>query len=521
MKRLSKLIISITLTIALLSQATIAHAFWSPVITERVQSITQNIQKARMLNGDGDLTSVVDQITNQVKYEKANNQATAVVGTAAAIMGILITHLIIDSVYPDVLDDIFMIFNVIPSSGFSIASNCLRNDIWSLQLLNNAVKEEMLKSFFMLNSEYGWPLYNDYLWIRNHISALKRYPKKQGYDEMPEDLLNVINLIDLKDIDIKNRKMVNYFFPENTVNYYGTGEKQCPLSDIGRVVDNITTAANNLIEVGSADSAEWGNIWEMAKARAKKRAADWIQANKITLTIGGTAGKANSKSLFPFSSFKIYDWNNQATEFAKNKQNMEIGWDQASDHWKGTFANGIIWDEKDTAYATGFAESFEGFNTCRVVITTTYGDDKESVEVRECTEEDKVKSKKAKSTEIVVSPDGGAIKTEYFRSTTWGGSYRDILEQSEGLDRLVEAKILELRQREDMYDFQNAFTGPTDDVILQLDKDLTFIEGQIERAYEGAGYEAGMTLPTLCKGLKHIQDNHCANKAPSNPSSCQ
>jgi hypothetical protein len=354
---LKRTIIGVILIVGLTVQATNAYAIYSPTISKRVSIIRQNVLSAREQNGVGSLRSARESLIAQDNAARAEGRATGLPAKASIALGKTLGLMFWETIQAP-FDPVFMIFNVIQSTGDAI-SVCLRNDIWMLQDLRDAVSQEMIKSYLMGDQIHGDLLMDDYDYLTEHINILKKYgnhPQKviPGKGISSQYLFGVSTSItpysfqfpveevpgpdeatckancpvscakatscDEKD-ECKN-SCDEFGFTADTTSQcknlcedacdvaeacikdcedYCEGSATlkwggCPQGEFFPAFNEVLEATRNLKTIGSFKAADWGSLWEMARARARRRADEWIKANQITLTIGGPIG-GNPQSL--------------------------------------------------------------------------------------------------------------------------------------------------------------------------------------------------------------------------------
>lgn len=171
MRIIKRTIIGVTLCLGLIVQTANVHAIYSPTISKRVSVIKQHINTARQHNGTGTITAAIESVKAQDDKRAKEGKARALPAEAALVIPKILGYMFVDLIKAP-LDPIYMIFNIIPSTG-AVVSTCLRNDIWILEDLRDVVAQEMIKAYLMMDSNNGDLLSNDYDYLRNHIKILK------------------------------------------------------------------------------------------------------------------------------------------------------------------------------------------------------------------------------------------------------------------------------------------------------------------------------------------------------------
>ncbi len=280
------------------------NAFYSPKISEGASAIKTNLRSAREQNGTGSVEDAVQNMIEQNKLAADRNEAQGLPPGVSVAQSLILKDVIADKILKP-LDDLFLIFNLIPSEQ-TVASKCLRDDIWGLQNLRDAVVQEMIKSYLMYDRYHGDLLKQDYKWLIAHINFLKKYGSKPGE---PIKFLDKI----ANEYPTSNEYL---FKSKSNVNYYSITitEGGCPQGEFMPAFEEVWESIQNVGVIARGSSVDWGSIWEMAEARARRRAAEWIKANQITLTIGGEEG-GNPQSLVKGGGLDRFkgQWNTQLT----------------------------------------------------------------------------------------------------------------------------------------------------------------------------------------------------------------
>jgi hypothetical protein len=170
MQIIRRSIIGLLILTGLILRMEAVYAIYSPAISKRVSVIKQDVMSARQQNGVGTIMSMVAKIKDQDKKAREEGRATGVPLDARRSFG-----LIMAGVLKDIGDSIFMPFNLLPSSGFKPITNCLRNDIWEMENLKEAVFREMVKAYLILDQYHGKRLEDHYKYLDAEIARLKKY----------------------------------------------------------------------------------------------------------------------------------------------------------------------------------------------------------------------------------------------------------------------------------------------------------------------------------------------------------
>ena len=170
MQIIRKSIIGGMILIGTLIWANPMHALYSPIISKRVGLIKQNVMEARQENGTGSMMSMIAKMKENDNAARAKNTATGMPEDARRVLGFIARGIL-----KDAGDSIFMTFNILPSSGFKPISSCLRDDIWEMENLKDAVFEEMVKAYLITDQYHGEKLEKDYNYLDAEITRLKKY----------------------------------------------------------------------------------------------------------------------------------------------------------------------------------------------------------------------------------------------------------------------------------------------------------------------------------------------------------
>jgi hypothetical protein len=353
---IKRTIIGVILVAGLIIQADGAYAIYSPAISRRVSIIKQDVLSARRQNGVGSLLSARESLIKQDEIARAQGKTTSWPAKASMALGKTMWNMFWETI-KDPSEPFFMIFNTIHSTGEYI-SVCLRDDIWILQDLRDIVSQEMVKSYLMGDELHGDALMNDYNYLTENIGVLKQYgghPRKMipgadmtsgeylfGYASNINSYSFVFPAEETQTVDAEkcgedcqSKCEKNYYCDDRDKMKSGCGKSGgidvskcenkvdetcdaftvcldkceegcatsgriqwsgCPEDEFFPALNQVLEAWRNLKTIGSFKAADWGSIWEMAEARARRNADEWIKANQLSVTVGGKEG-GNPQSL--------------------------------------------------------------------------------------------------------------------------------------------------------------------------------------------------------------------------------
>lgn len=275
--------------------STPVHALYSPTISNRVDQIREHVRVAQEQNGLGSLMEVSQTIVSQYEAKRELGQPSGIPGLAKEAQKKIIQQAVLQSV-KEPLDGLFMAFNILPSQGGGVISNCLRNDLWALESLKDVVGEEMVKAYLLSNVLSGDQLSADYDYLVYQIGLLKRF----GKDPDAPIAITIEEEGKEKQVEMSMRQYL--FGSEDSVYYYALSfpsEQGCPEGEFEQALVKVKNSAKTLATLGGGQGQNWnwGSLWEMAEIRAKQRASQWFAANQIALTLGGGQG-GRQNSLF-------------------------------------------------------------------------------------------------------------------------------------------------------------------------------------------------------------------------------
>lgn len=237
----------------LLSAAGQTHAFYSPVFNQEAEVIRQHITKSKQIHGVGTWWNALETIS------KSNSSVNEGYKNLFANS---LKEVLSNSLTSSFGEGLGLIFK---RWGGSSITNCLRDDIWEAQALQEQVLNELFKSAILSDLSNSTLLWDDYNKLGKNIEDLKA-----------------------------NYRNGDVWFPKKQ-NYY----VECPYGDFTQAWDDLKRALDSFKSLGSGN-LELGSFGSLAKAAQKQaiaRAQRWIKANQLTVTVGGKQG-ANPRSLF-------------------------------------------------------------------------------------------------------------------------------------------------------------------------------------------------------------------------------
>ena len=484
MQILKKSIIGFVILIGLVIQVPLAQAIYSPTISKEANLIKQHILDARQQNGAGTILSAAEKVSQQ--ETELRKQGKAVSLPAAAVSGIgKVMWQSFKEIVTAPLDPLYMIFNIIPSTN-NFVSDCLRDDIWILEDLRDSVSREMIKAYLMGDAVDGGKLEKDFDYLTQNISFLKKYgnqPEKKFLATVTEDnkLVNKYTtaneyLFGTKD----NANSYTFAYPLNG------SAKGCPQSDFLAAFDEVRNSWETLKVLGSGGGSDWGSIWEMAKAKARVKADQWIKANQISLTIGGKEGgdllQLNLDSLVKGGGFDKFV-GKVATE-----------WEIAKD-MVGPLVPLFSWN----IYSNDNGELSPG---CMYY----YPDDGV---FRACTS-DQLLDYQVCINEKSTADDKKDIPCDRYKSPTEVRTVTEIVEDYQ--KQATEHQAL-MENSEKAFVYHMQLNGVGESNITAMDIKLSAINTEIRRGFEAVDSKSGSGLPTLYNKLAQLYKKHCPNKS--------
>ncbi|MFH0820219.1 MAG: hypothetical protein V1908_00435 [Candidatus Peregrinibacteria bacterium] len=461
----------------LVTGAPVVQAIYSPEVSNLIAPIRDHIFSARQLNGTGGIGNGVQKIFDDdtiAKLEEADdkaraeNQVTGLPGQFHQFRQQYKSDIVKDQ-FASFAEDFALMFNWLPSQKYydangltiettsQLISSCLRNDILTLKNLRDQLLRAALQSTLKLNRNPATILMNDYKEVRAMITLLKRYySNPQFREETP-----------------------NLFFPEGQTDYYlgdcpeggFWGEYERAFEDLKRSWGVFATLAFGGGLGQSTASGQWGSIKDMAQARARVRATEYIRSNQISLTIGGPQGGS------PTSIGALI-----RTEGLGGVANL------FKTEWQ--IAKAIIGPITPLFDGT---LTLIGSNPCVFYMS-------EQKTWRACTD-----------------PELEELKVGNCDRCRNRFTQRTPLDIAQDLQARMEEKDRDLVSAETAIKFNLSFNVLADANTTELDSKLTELNAIIQSASEAFGEEAGKGLPTLCNELRAILVKHCPNKNVSIP----
>jgi hypothetical protein len=251
----------------LLSQAGVAQALYSPVLSKEVALVKQDILKSRQQNGVGTWLDAWDKLT---QTNPAYKNATPSASGALSLYMDAVKRIAIDSLAQSFLDGFGLLMGYSVSSNQTVTS-CLRDDIWELEALQEEVLNELFKAALLDDLQNGNALWSDYLKLKARIDG---------------DKGNKIEGLKTDSADTA------FWFPNGVsggVNYY----TDCPDSEFTQAIKQAKTSLNRVVDTFSGGGGQLGSfseMWAKAKLRAIADAAKYLAANQIKLSFGGEVG---------------------------------------------------------------------------------------------------------------------------------------------------------------------------------------------------------------------------------------
>lgn len=516
--------------LGLMLPAPLAHALYSSTLTKEVAKIRQHVMASRERNGAGTLMNAIDKIVEQEKADSSRGSATAIAAKAAIAMGWLTADTATDLVSPcdsqscyarfpyvAYLDPITMILFDFVWSTLTPASSCLRDDIFTLEAMKDAVTVEMVKAYLLYDGENGDKLWRDYNFLRNHAAFLKRYGNESV--EMPKSvfdyrLVKESAVICDDSSSCRQPQVAEYYFGLGAKNQYAPencqGEWMPAINQVVRSAKTFWT-----LFTAGGQSWNWGNLMEVAKARAKQRAAEWIRNNAITLTIAGSGG--GGEPLFKGSD--VTDAIYGRGGFSSPSLNRFTG------YWA---TQGEIFMQVIQPAAPFFdLDHFESlYEMIALAVSSPFVGEAKREDLVQDFQDNYPESQCAfwNATDRVFRP----CTKEQLESFEKGEcrSCRDMNLQASPLTRVAEQQWRTEEAQEESGAAEKAFnynfvlSTQSENAILDLDLALFEITGEIKRAYEGMG-TGEKSLPTFCKQCVDMAERQCSNKHKGSLPSCK
>jgi len=313
-----KTIGAVLIAILLFQQAPAANAIFSPTLSSEVSVIKAHVREARRQNGTGSFLNALEKATKASEELKAQGEASGLPGMFYLYMN-LVKELIFNSLGNAFTDSFALLINYWPDTG-EIITNCLRDDIWELQALQEEILNELIKSTLLMDTINTDILWSDYSKLERWLNGGEVTIKKDNQEVK-------VTFAGLKG-DYRNTSVL---FPGGQ-NYY----TQCPYGEFVEAWRDLKLSFDQLTATFAGDTLkDWGSLLEMAKKRAKSRANAWIAANQISLTLGGEKGGSphsliNGPGIEGFTADVMTEW-----EFVKAYGEMigDSTWKEIADKW--------------------------------------------------------------------------------------------------------------------------------------------------------------------------------------------
>lgn len=432
------------------------------------------------MNGTETIQESVESLIAYNKAKKERGLETGISGDARVAQ-----ELMFKTTFQNLIqfpyDSLFMVFNFNMWNGEFI-SNCLRDEIWGLESLRDLVGQEMVKAYLMRDIIHGSLLKEDYAYLVAQLDLLRKHGSN------PYALMKAEN----KDGDSVELTSSEYFFgthanETNGLNYYSQAYFQsdktgCPDGEFEQVFQNVANAAKSVgqMSFNPKNAIEWGSIKQMAQANARSRARQWIQANQITLTLGGEEGGRTN------SIVKGRGWDGFVGNLKTQWQAMKTLVGPVTPFFSREFYR----PRNPTVDAATAKCAFY---------------DIEDEFYRDC-EEGQIEQWRACKKNKEEAEEQGILCVRY----------RTIDEAISFSNKLNE-QVKQVRQHEQILaEVQSAFVysinldSVSEQTIYEIDAILYIMNGTIERGYEGKGVGAGAGLPSLIEEVKVLSKRHCA-----------
>jgi hypothetical protein len=239
----------------------------------------------------------------------------------------------------------------------------------------------------------------------------------------------------------------------------------------------------NLGTIGTWQAADWGSIWEMARARARRRADEWIKANQITLTIGGEEG-GNPQSLIKGGGFARFMGSlNTQLQILSNMTGIPIpifSWD--------IYKSSSTADEMGGSCGCMYYDAEAGtYSPCST---------EQSMDSQECaTNKDAAEAK-------------GIVCDSYKQPGEPKNALQIIDEQKE-----VEAQhVKDVKRIKTTFTYNMELSDVNDEMIKAIDQKLSNINSKIEFSYKSEGSSGAKPLPDLYEQVATFVKKHGSGK---------
>lgn len=462
-------------------QVNSALAIYSPRLSQQAAVIRQHIRDSQAQNGKNTILEEVDQI---IAYDKARREAFTETGISGDVRVAqdLIFNSTLNFLIQHPFDSLMMAFNI-NAVNKEIVSSCLRDDIWTLESLRDKVGAEMLKAYMLRDTLHGALLMEDYGYLTTNLDLLRKYGSNPSAKIQATDKSN-------KAVTITSTK---YFFGTDGTdpNYYKnipdwiSDETGCPESEFQEAFREVVNSSKTLATLGSGGALDWSfrSIWSMAQANARIRAQQWIKANQLSLTVGGTVG-GKTESLVKGGGLEKFvgDFKTQL-QVAKNMVGPITPFYNIATNYK---------PPADANVAVG--------NNCRFFRQSDGF-------FQVCNTEQKAQWDACRKDEITAKDKG--IRCDRFRNAA---------ESISIADKLNAQKKLEQENADALGDVENAFTysitmdSVAEQNIYFMDEVLWDMNNNIKRGYELVGEKGGKSIPTLTTEIAALSARQCPNR---------
>lgn len=268
------------------------QAFYSPILAEETNLIQQHIAESKQKHGVGSLYDLGKKLVenNQQKNEK---------GLVLVFMRSLAEFL--RQGFVNAFADVpLALFNFWAGSD-TIVTNCMRDDIWELQVLQEQVINEMFKAAFRGDAELAGKLWKDFQLIDYRIWG-GTITNEKGEKEPV--------------IGLAKSYASSYWFPSSQQFYLN-----CPYGEYKMAIQALSQSIDRFKALGQPGGLTLGSfksISKIARQRAIVRARQWIAANQLQFSLGGPQG-SNPKSLVTGPGFTNGVWKDLLKEFGYMK----------------------------------------------------------------------------------------------------------------------------------------------------------------------------------------------------------
>ena len=492
MSKIRKFIIGLAFTFGLFVQSSSALAMYSPKLTQMVADIREHVRSSQAQNGNNTILEEIEQIKAYDRAKTKLNEETGISGDAVMAMDTLFS-----SINPlGGMNTLLMVFNFNYMNGEFI-STCLRDDIWHLEALKDLVGAEMVKAYMLRDIYHGALLSQDYKDLQVSIALLRFYGSN------PSAEINVLVKDKEEPTGITSSE---YFFGEkpqgdppinpysNTDPILGTDKGGCPEGEFQSAIEEVVHSyrtINGTIGGHSLFSKEkWGSLLEMAKANARTKAKQWIQANQISLTLGGEEG-GRVESLVKGGGWDKFKGSVKTQ--LKIVENM-VGpvppmWEFAKWSWN---------------YVTEGFDSLAAANE-QVPSNCQFYYGKEDV-YRNCNNKQQKALEQCEENEDLAIANH--IDCSRYRNLEDIDSITEALHEQSAL---IEENEMAHEEARTAFTYKITFDSVSEENIYFMDKVMWNLNNQIQRGYEAKGAKGGLSIPTLTKNLEALSDRQCSN----------